>query len=388
MSPNSLKIAIIGGGPGGLALARLLHVKNIQFTVFERDASPSVRSQGGTLDIHEETGQRTLKEAGLWDTISQSLRYEGEAMIVVDENNTRVMENLEGGSNRPELDRQVLRKVLIESIPEGMIRWGTHVKAVTEDGLVQLASGEEESGFDLIVGADGTWSKVRPLLSPSVPSYASISGMDVRLPNVDQNHPSLSKLVGPGTFFALGNNLTMIAQRNGDGSVRTYLWGRRTEDWIHTCGINFNDPPAAKASILKDYVAWAPELQPLITASDEIVPRAIYGLPVDHSWVTKPGFTLLGDAAHVMPPNGEGVNLALIDALDLAEAVSAYTHSGEISLTQAVEEFEKKMINRSRRSAIEGAELLDVMFSTNAAVKFKNMFDGMMAKAGEGPSTQ
>ncbi|MEI9963470.1 MAG: FAD-dependent monooxygenase [Caulobacteraceae bacterium] len=62
---TSPRIAIIGGGPGGLMLARLLQVRGVPVVVFERDSHPTYRPQGGSLDLHAQTGLRALRLAGL-----------------------------------------------------------------------------------------------------------------------------------------------------------------------------------------------------------------------------------------------------------------------------------------------------------------------------------
>jgi 2-polyprenyl-6-methoxyphenol hydroxylase-like FAD-dependent oxidoreductase len=395
-SNNNLRIAIIGGGPGGLSLARLLHLKNILFIVLEHDTSPSTRGQGGTLDLHQHTGQCLLKEARLWDTVQSKLRYEGEAMAIVDPKNNRLYEKIPrpaalsddpGSGRRPEIDRAELRRVLIESIPPETIRWGAHVDSVTEDGKIQLQGGEELSGFDIIVGADGAWSKVRALLSGAVPMYAGLSGVDLRLFDADKSHPEVSKLVGNGGLCALGDNLAILPQRNGDGSIRVYAWGRRPQDWIDTCGIDFKNPASIKAGLLKEYADWAPELQRIIKDASEdlvnMVPRALYTLPADHRWETRPNFTLIGDAAHLMLPSGEGVNLAMIDALELAEAIGAANAQkafGE-GLKKFIGEYEAKMWERSQAAAEKARRLNEIMFSEGAAATFAEWFKTMMAKA-------
>ena len=392
-SQISPRIAIIGAGPGGLALARLLHQRHILSTVFERESSSSARWQGGTLDLHAESGQIALKEAGIWPKVEKSLRREGEDFVCADKNGMRHINEQGGEHGRPELDRGVLRKILLGSLPEGQIRWDSPVARVKERGVVELSDGREEV-FDLVVGADGAWSKVRPILSTTTPHYSGISGIDVCFPDVDRRHPKIAELVGQGSYFALGDEKSLMAQRNGDGSIRVYVWAKRPETWLRDRGIDFGNGAAAKAALVQDYSDWAPELQALITCADDdgVVPRALYMLPPDERWASKAGFTLLGDAAHLMTPfAGEGVNLALLDALELSQAIarattdsSAATSERREAFASAVRGFEEGMMERARRKASETWENLRMMMSADAPGAFVKRMEELMAP-GVGP---
>ena len=161
-------IAIIGGGPCGLTLARLLECKGIAYTVFERDSSAiSNNAAGGSLDIHAETGQRALKEAGLFEQFKKVARYDDTAVAIADKRGKRV---LEMGQERdaPEIDRADLRRILLESIPEDKIKWGHALKSAElgqgASPVLTFANGAVLDGFRLVVGADGAWSKVRRLV--------------------------------------------------------------------------------------------------------------------------------------------------------------------------------------------------------------------------------
>jgi 2-polyprenyl-6-methoxyphenol hydroxylase-like FAD-dependent oxidoreductase len=80
-------------------------------------------------------------------------------------------------------------------------------------------------------------------------------------------------------------------------------------------GIDFTDAAAATARVAAEFDGWTPELTALITDAETApIPRMIYTLPDGHRWDCVPAVMLLGDAAHLMPPAGEGANLAMFDA--------------------------------------------------------------------------
>jgi 2-polyprenyl-6-methoxyphenol hydroxylase-like FAD-dependent oxidoreductase len=179
------KIAIIGAGPAGLTFARLLHVSKpkINLKIYELDSSPTSRDkQGGTLDLHEDTGLAALRKCGLWDAFQKHARYEGEELIMADKNGTELIHLKGGCGNRPEIDRKLLKEILSESLPEEVVKWGRKLREVTEDGMLRFEGREEVEGpFDLVVGADGAWSNVRGKLTEVKPDYSGISGYEPRV---------------------------------------------------------------------------------------------------------------------------------------------------------------------------------------------------------------
>lgn len=167
MTPS---IAILGAGPSGLALARYLHIANIDFVVFERDESQTwAIGRGGTLDLHTSTGQVALQEIGLLDQFKALARLD-VTNVVADANGKVCFKTSEKvDSDRPEIDRKDLRAMLLSSIPTEKVRWASRVQQVDRvaDGSVSIrfADGSSESGFRLVVGADGAWSKARSVVS-------------------------------------------------------------------------------------------------------------------------------------------------------------------------------------------------------------------------------
>jgi 2-polyprenyl-6-methoxyphenol hydroxylase-like FAD-dependent oxidoreductase len=87
-SSSSLTIAVVGGGLSGLVLARVLQQQNIACTVYELDATADARRQGGLLDLHVDSGQLALREAGLYEQFRRLTVPQAEAMRVMDKAGT------------------------------------------------------------------------------------------------------------------------------------------------------------------------------------------------------------------------------------------------------------------------------------------------------------
>jgi 2-polyprenyl-6-methoxyphenol hydroxylase-like FAD-dependent oxidoreductase len=160
-------IAIIGGGPCGLTLARLLECKGIDYVVYERDDSETSNTAGGALDLHPETGQYALREAGLFDEFKKYARYEDTLFKISDKHGTQHLKVGEG-RDAPEIDRLELRKILLASIPEDKIKWGHTLASTKLDSggrpVLEFTNGVVVSGFKLVVGTDGAWSKLRSIV--------------------------------------------------------------------------------------------------------------------------------------------------------------------------------------------------------------------------------
>jgi 2-polyprenyl-6-methoxyphenol hydroxylase-like FAD-dependent oxidoreductase len=332
------KIAIIGAGPGGCMLARLLHLRNIPCTIYEAEQSINYRSQGGTLDLRTNTGLAAVKEAGLYDEFLKNARFDGEYLLVTDKKLTTWMKRPAGSPDKknntmeaPEIDRKVLRKMLADSLPDGIVRWGYKLLRVDEDFSLHFANGTVESGFDLIVGADGAWSKVRNLVTSQKPYYCGIGGYAISIPDAERSAPDAYKLVNRGSVFAYSDMKHINGQQLGDGSLKISVYSQRNEDWMTTSGFDVNDLTAVKKAIREEFHDWDPKLLDFVDKSEtNLRSYNLYMLPVGFRPEHKKGITLLGDAAHLMSPfAGIGVNTAFYDAVLLANAISASIQSGD-----------------------------------------------------------
>ena len=353
-------ITIVGAGIGGLVLARVLYVLGVHAVVYEAEPAAGSRSQGGQLDIHVETGQRALEIAGLTAEFHAIVNPGAAASRVLDKCGTVLHEEPDGSlGGRPEVLRGELRRILLEAIPSDTVRWGSKVA-----GVRPLGGGRHEPSFtdgttvttDDLVGADGAWSKIRPLVSDVRPTYDGMTFVETYLYDADARHPAAAAAVGPGALYALAPDHGIFAHREPHGVLHAYVSLNRPEAWA--AGIDVTDRATATARLAAEFDRWAPELRALITESDTMpIPRPIHALPDGHRWDHVPGVTLLGDAAHLTGPNGEGANLAMIDGAELGMATAA--HSDE--LDAALVEYEAAMFPRSAASAVEGRVVTDLL---------------------------
>ncbi|EED13503.1 monooxygenase, putative [Talaromyces stipitatus ATCC 10500] len=396
-------IAIVGAGPSGLTLAALLQHHSIPFTIYEREKSTSSRFQGGSLDLHPDSGQRALFEAGLQQQFNKYARYFDQDYRFGDKHavtwlNHQATPEADG---RPEIDRAMLRKILIESLDPMHIKWDHCVSAVVpmDDGRVKIVfdSQPEPVVTDLLVGADGTWSRVRPLLTTWKPEYTGLTVIDCRISDLNKRFPEIGQFVGRGTYFCLSEGSGIFMQRNGDGSLRVYPCLRVEETWATSDpSFDWNDQKKMTELLINSFFStWDPRLQDVIRNVDSsMTPRAQYRMPLGLRYDHRPGLTLIGDSLHVMSWfAGEGANLAMLDALDLFHELRAHPEdldfavrnyestvvaSGRADVTNEMSQdlLVKAMSDDSPRAYIEGmAKAMDDWFADG------KLLDGMDREA-------
>ncbi len=367
-------VVIVGAGLGGLMLARVLHIQGIASVIFEAEPGANSRTQGGQLDIHDHNGQVALEAAGLMDGFRSIIHEGAEATRVLDRDGSVLLDVPDDGlSRRPEVLRGDLRALLLDSLPDGTVRWGKKLAEVSS-----LGGGRHEVVFadgttahsDILVGADGAWSKVRPLLSNAEPVYVGATFVETYLHDVEARHAAAAALVGPGAMYAPAPGRAIFAHREAGNVLHSYVEIKRSAEWF--AAIDF-DAPSAKDIVAAEFDGWAPALTALITDSDtRLSPRMIYALPLGHRWDRVPGVTLLGDAAHLMPPSGEGANLAMLDGAELARAI--VRHSGDVEAALAA--FEEPMFARAASEAVDAHRMLDLCLGDHAPSAFLDTMTG------------
>ena len=376
-------VTIVGAGLGGLTLARVLHVHGIPATVYEAEPAAQARTQGGQLDIHEHNGQLALEAAGLTDKFHAVIHEGGEATRMLGQHGEVLLDEPDDGTGgRPEVLRGDLRRILLESLPAETIQWGKKLTGVSAlgDGRHQLTFADGPTvTTSLLVGADGAWSKVRPLLSDAKPEYVGTTFIETYLYDADERHSAAAEAVGGGAMYALTPGKGIVAHREAGDILHTYVELNRPAAWA--AAIDFTDATAAAALVAAEFDGWAPELTALITDGETApIPRLIYTLPDGHRWDRVPGVTLLGDAAHLMPPAGEGANLAMFDGAELGKAIA--THPGDIEA--ALVAYEAALFPRSDAEYADAYEILELCLGDRAPFGLIDFLTGALEGEHEG----
>ncbi|KAJ8472820.1 hypothetical protein ONZ51_g8270 [Trametes cubensis] len=373
------RIAIIGGGPSGLVLLVTLLKRGIPATLYEREASKDSRAHlGGMLDLAWESGQRAFRENGLEDEfIKNSRTGEAEEMricgkdgvpLLVRKKETPVDNDLK--HSRPEIDRRVIREVLLNAVPEDAVKWDHAFVSARplDDGQYELTfANGVVTVVDLLVGADGANSRIRPLVSPATPLYIGINGAEISLPAdavASPENKDISDAVGQGSLYACQDGKSFCAQRNGSGRIRAYAWHRNTLDWVLP-----SDPKEAKKVLLDIYHDWAPWMRKFIEIADEksIYPRPLFYLPPDLRWPHKAG----------------GANFAMLDGLDLGLVLADAISKGldKEAREAAIAEWEEKMQARVQPHAEMVVHGFDMWIGPGAPQSIVDAFKSMAEEA-------
>lgn len=396
MAAPQLKIAIVGGGPAGLTLGLLLNKYSIPFTIFELRPQPTNKDfdkPAGPLDLHEDSGLAAIRRCDIYDKFMLLTGDCSEEQRIAGKDGSQIYVDDGGSNDRPEISRLKLIKLLVSHLPSSSIKWGhklSSAKSSTSGGHTEVGLDFGENGkhkFDLVVGADGAWSKVRPMLTEAKPEYSGYQVITLNIRKMTTNYPRIAELVGSGTFTVLADRHGVISQRSVHNSARIYgLVHTEDEHFVATNGLGSKTPAEAEDFLLgadSPYSTWGEPIKELLAISclDESVNepgaaidiKPLYNLPSDFEWQHQPGVTMLGDAAHLKSLGaGEGVNLAMHDALMLSEAIIRANEVGgqnvpalQKVLDPLIDDFETNMVARAKEAAKGINEVNKMMFGSN-----------------------
>ena len=376
------KIAIVGGGPGGLTLSRLLQQSGAQVCVYERDQSRSARVQGSALDLHEDSGLAALEAAGLMDAFWANHRPDLDRLRLTDAKGTVLHDHprtMSGAGKRPEIERGPLRDLLLDSLLPGTVEWDCKLESAELQGeqiLLRFASGQSALA-DIAIGSDGANSRLRELVTPLRPEYVGVSLVEGLVPAAREVIPKLWDLLGGSALIALGGERTIGMGTKPDGSVLFYA-GLKTDDSAAKQSLEEASGPDERVRWFHaNFSGWSDRWEPLFREAVSMVWRPLLVCPPDQHWEPKPNVTLIGDAAHVMPPYaGEGVNMAMLDALVLSRLLLSRSSSSDAIAAYEVEMFarmrdmmEDTMVNTEMFYAPDASDRVVALFRSFGAGK-------------------
>jgi len=378
------KIAIIGAGPGGLTLAKLLQQQKIDVHVYERDIDKNARVQGSPLDLHENSVLEALQKMNLLDEFKKNFIPGADktqimnpnAEVLFSDHEYKVLENFNNPYFRPEIDRGVLRKILLESLTAETVIWDSHFISIKpENKGWQLCFKNGKTAYaDLVIAADGANSKIRPYLTNIKAVYTGVTMLEGTIYNAQENAPAIHSLLKGGKIMAFGNNKNILLGQKANGEIGFYASLRTNENWSSNNGLDYTNNNQMLDWFHATYPEWDKVWEELFTSAASFIPRPIYCMPLKQEWKTQTNITLLGDAAHLMPPfAGEGVNMAMLDALQLSKNLLSNTFA---SVQDALADYEHKMLKRTSKIAKESLENGEKMHASNSLETMLNFFKG------------
>lgn len=383
MLTDNISIAIVGGGPAGLTLARLLQLKSAHVKVYERDFNKEARVQGSPLDMHEDSGLAAIRKAGLLEEFKKAYRPGADKTLIMNEqaeilfsdHDTKPEEDFGAEHFRPEIDRGPLRNMLLESLQPDTVIWDSHFISMEpqhQGWLLHFKNGTAAYA-DLVIAADGANSKIRSYLTDNKPVYSGIIMLEGIVSKEDA--PNINALINGGKIMAFGNSKNILMGQKGNGDLGFYASFKADENWAMNSGMDFYDRQAILQWFRTEYPEWSKIWDELFeNAAVPFIPRPIYAMPPDQIWETKSNLTLMGDAAHVMPPfAGEGANMAMLDALELSECLTDNRYN---SLQEAISQYEITMRKRAAKATEKSLDNGERMHSETALTTMLEFFNG------------
>lgn len=352
------KVAIIGAGPVGLAFARLLQQKGANVKVYERDVSEYDRIKGGTLDLLKDMGQLVFEKAGLLSAYFDNARPTARRIADIYGN---IIQTLPSSDN-PEIDRNDLRRILLQSLQPKTVVWDSKFISLEERNetfALHFEKGNTETA-DLVVGANGIMSVIRKKMTDIPARYTGTVTVTGEVFDYENSCPNFKKICGEDKIIARNERIFFLSQPKANGELYYYACFRQPESWVGNNHLNFKENKQISRFLTDLCSDWDSAYKELFTATTEFTLLPLHQVPLGN-WQPHKNLTLIGDAAHGMPPYaGVGVNTGLLDALYLAENL---TNGKFDNIQMAIDNYEERMFEYASEAQQQTATNEKQLFS-------------------------